>query len=90
LTPEAPLWIDGSSDAGDRLEFEQQVQVDHSGAEVEQAAAAARDARDHLSRCLDQQEATSAGHAARTVAATGAAVVRVAPALPEDPTIHRP
>jgi hypothetical protein len=47
-------------------------------------------------RCADgnlttvQQEATSAGHAARTVAATGAAVVRVAPALPEDPTIHRP
>ena len=60
LTPVAPLWIDGSPDAGDRLEFEQQVQVDHSGAEVEQAAAAARDARDHLSRCLDQQDAASA------------------------------
>ena len=56
----APLWIDGTSDAGDRLEFEQQVQVDHSGAEVEQAAAAARDARDHLSRCLEQQDAASA------------------------------
>lgn len=56
----APLWIDGSTDAGDRLEFEQQVQVDHSGAGVEQAAAAARDARDHLSRCLEQQDAASA------------------------------
>lgn len=56
----ALLWIDGTSDAGDRLEFEQQVQVDHSGAELEQAAAAARDARDHLSRCLEQQDAASA------------------------------
>jgi hypothetical protein len=60
LTPVALVWIDGNPDVGDRLEFEQQVQVDRQGPEVEDAAAVARDARDHLNRCLDQQDAASA------------------------------
>ena len=60
LTQAAPLWIDGSPDAGDHLEFEQQVQLDQHCAEVERPAAVALAARDHLSRCLEQQDATSA------------------------------
>ncbi len=60
MTPVALLWIDGCIDAGDRLEYEQQVQVNCKADAQEPAMDAALDARVHLSRCLDQQDAATA------------------------------
>ncbi len=60
MTPVALLWIDSCTDAGDRLEYEQQVQVNCKVDAQETAMDAALHARVHLSRCLDQQDAATA------------------------------